>query len=36
MISKLCHASLVIGNSRSLNLITADTVMQAINDSTIG
>ena len=36
MISKLCNASLVIGNSRSLNLITADTVMQAINDSTIG
>ncbi len=35
MISKLCNASLVIGNSRSLNLITADTVMQAINDSTI-
>ena len=27
---------LVIGNSRSLNVITADTVMQAINDSTIG
>ena len=36
MISKLCNASLVIGNSRSLSLITADTVMQAINDSTIG
>ena len=36
MISKLCNASLVIGNSRSLDLITADTVMQAINDSTIG
>ena len=36
MISKLCNASLMIGDSRSLNLITADTVMQAINDSTIG
>ena len=36
MISKLCNASLVIGNSRSLNTIKADTVMQAINDSTIG
>lgn len=36
MISKLCNASMVIGNSRNLNLITADTVMQAINDSTIG
>ena len=36
MISKLCNASLVIGHSKSINLITADTVMQAINDSTIG
>lgn len=36
MINKLCNASLVIGNSRSLNTITADTVMQAVNDSTIG
>lgn len=35
MISKLCHASLVIGNSQNQNLITADTVMQAVNDSTL-
>lgn len=35
MISKLCHASLVIGNIREQNVITADTVMQAINDSTL-
>lgn len=35
MISKLCNASLVIGNSRNKNLITADTAMQAINDCTI-
>ena len=36
MISKLCNAALVIGNSKGLNMITADTVMQAINDSTLG
>ena len=36
MISKICNAAMVIGNSQGLNLITADTVMQAINDSTIG
>jgi len=36
MISKLCNASMVIGHSRSANLITPDIAMQAINDSTIG
>lgn len=36
MISKLCNASLVIGHSHSTNRITADIVMQAINDSTLG
>ena len=36
MINKLCNAALVIGNSQSQNLITADTVMQAINESTLG
>jgi type II secretory pathway predicted ATPase ExeA len=35
VISKLCNASLVIGNSRSAHLINAEIVMQAINDSTI-
>jgi len=35
MISKLCNASLVIGHSRNANLISAEIVMQAINDSTI-
>lgn len=35
MISKLCNASLVIGHSRSENLISAEIVMQAINDSAI-
>ena len=36
MISKLCNASLVIGHSQSANRITADIVMKAINDSTLG
>ena len=36
IISKLCNASMVTGHSRNLTLINADTVMQAINDSTIG
>lgn len=35
MISKLCHTSLVVANSQNINLITSDTVMQAINESTI-
>lgn len=35
-INKLCNASLVIGNSQSQNQITVDTVMQAINESTLG
>lgn len=33
MIDKLCNASLVIGNSEEIPLITADTVMKAVNDS---
>lgn len=36
VINKLCNSSLVIGNSKNLNLIDADTVMQAINDATLG
>ena len=36
VISKLCNTSLVIGHSQSANRITADIVMQAINDSTLG
>ena len=35
MINKLCHSALVIGNSQSVNLTNADTVMQAINESTL-
>ena len=30
MINKLCNASLLVGNSSNLNIITADAVMQAI------
>lgn len=36
MINKLCNASLLIGNSSNLNIITADAVMQAINDCELG
>lgn len=36
LINKLCNASLLIGNSNSLNIINADAVMQAINDCELG
>lgn len=36
LISKLCNAALVIGNSHSQNVITSDTVMEAINENTLG
>lgn len=36
MINKLCNASLLIGNSAGLNIITADAVMQAISDCELG
>ena len=36
VINKLCNASLLIGNSSNLNIITADAVMQAINDCELG
>ena len=36
VINKLCNASLVIGHSQSVNRISADIVMQAINDNTLG
>lgn len=31
-----CNASLLVGNSRNLNIITADAVMQAISDCELG
>lgn len=36
VINKLCDKCLLIGNSGALNLITADVVMQAINDCELG
>lgn len=36
LINKICNASLLIGNSNGLNSITADAVMQAINDCELG
>lgn len=36
MVNKLCNASLLIGNSSGLNIITADAVMQAISDCELG
>lgn len=36
VISKLCHTSMVIGNAIGQNLISADTVMKAVNDSVLG
>ena len=36
MINKFCSSSLVIGNSREAPVITADIVMQAVNDCELG
>lgn len=36
LINKLCNASLLVGNSRNLNIINADAVMQAISDCELG
>lgn len=36
IINKLCNASLLIGNSRNLNIINADAVMQAVSDCELG
>lgn len=36
MINKLCNASLLIGGSNNLNIISAEAVMQAINDCELG
>lgn len=36
VISKLCSAAMVVGHSKDQNLISADTVMQAVNDCTLG
>lgn len=36
MINKLCNASLLIGNSKNQNIVTADAVMQAVSDCELG
>lgn len=36
MINKFCNSSLLIGNSIKADLITAEIVMQAVNDSELG
>lgn len=36
MINKFCNASLVIGNSQEASIISADIVMQAVNDCELG
>lgn len=36
MINKLCSASLLIGDSSQANMISADMVMQAVNDCELG
>ena len=36
MINKLCNAAITIGASRSENIISSETVMQAVNDCTLG
>ena len=35
MINKLCNSALVIGHTHSLKVITSETVMQAINETTL-
>jgi type II secretory pathway predicted ATPase ExeA len=36
IINKICNSSLMIGNSKSLNIIDADTVMFAVNEIELG
>jgi type II secretory pathway predicted ATPase ExeA len=36
IINKLCNASLLVGNSTNLNIITSDAVMRAISDCELG
>jgi type II secretory pathway predicted ATPase ExeA len=36
VINKICNSCMIIGNSLSLNMINADTVMKAINECDIG
>lgn len=36
MINKFCNSALLIGNSKSCDCITADIIMQAVNDNELG
>lgn len=36
LISKICNASLIIGNSKNVNIINSDIVMSAVNDIELG
>lgn len=36
MINKYCNEAMVIGHAQGKNLISADIVMQAVNECTIG
>lgn len=36
LINKYCNACLLIGNSRGMDMITADIIMQAVNDCELG
>lgn len=36
MINKFCNSAMLIGNTAKLNQITAEIVMQAVNDSELG
>ncbi len=36
LVNKYCNACLLIGNSRGTDIITADIVMQAVNDCELG
>lgn len=36
IINKICNASLLVANSRKLNIVDAESVMKAINDCELG
>ena len=36
LVNKYCNACLLIGNSRGMDMISADIVMQAVNDCELG
>ena len=36
LINKICNSSLIIGNSKNVNIIDADIVMLAVNETELG